>query len=73
MPENRKIELYEEGNYIVAEWSPMGPGVPIVGRGMTVLEAIGSLVLYDRLVEVEKSDLVETRFAISYTKCPRQS
>lgn len=63
-PEQLQISVSEEGNMIKAEWHPE---TPIVGRGFTVLEAIGSLVLNDQLVVLIPSPLVHRRFSVLRT------
>jgi len=43
--------------------------MPIVGRGSTVLEAIGSLVLYDQIIKLESTPLVNTNFSVKESDC----
>lgn len=54
-----KIQVTEDNGVITAEWFPLQSGMPNVGRGATVLEAVGSLVVHDRKVELMPSPLVE--------------
>lgn len=65
-----RIAIFKEDNgMILAEWFPLQCGMPIVGRGSTVLEAIGSLVLYDEVVELEPSLLVHKQFSVKEADC----
>jgi hypothetical protein len=68
----RQITLSEEDGYVVAEWYPRQTGMPIVGRGETVLEAVGCLVVYDSLVELRCSPLVDSRFSVREPAAPRR-
>lgn len=49
-------------------------GMCILGRGLTVLEAIGSWVLYSGKVEVicDPPHLKESRFGIEFTSIPKR-
>ncbi len=68
-----KIALTEESDGpLIAEWYPRQPGMPAVGMGSTVLEAVGSLVIYDQVVELKPTPLVDTRFSVKEPACPRR-
>ena len=58
---------------LTAEWLPIQPGMPTVGRGATVLEAIGSLVLYDQVVELEPTPLIYSKFSQLEPRAPERS
>jgi len=67
----RKIRVTSDTKgLLTAEWLPIQPGSPTVGRGATVLEAIGSLVLYDRIVELEPTLLIESKFSQLEPRAP---
>ena len=63
---NRRISIHKEDDdgMLRAEWYPLRPGMPIVGRGATVLEAVGSLVVYDQVVVLEPTPFVDTQFSV---------
>ena len=70
---NETISIREERDGMLrAEWFPPRPGMPIVGRGATVLEAVGSLVIYDQVVALEPTPFVDTRFSCEEPACPRR-
>ncbi len=73
LPHKYKISIHEEEDGMLrAEWYPPRSGLPIVGRGATVLEAVGSLVIYDQVVALEPTPFVDTRFSCEEPACPRR-
>ncbi len=61
----KRILIREDDNRtLIAEWYPLQTGMPIVGYGSTVLEAIGSLVLYDGIIELESTPFINTKFSV---------
>lgn len=72
LEETPKIQLSSDGKVVTAEWFPTRPGMPIVGRGRTVLEAVGELVIYDQIVELIPSHLVNTCWSVADRSCARR-
>jgi len=72
MPPER-IQVSESGGRCEVEFFPPKAGAPVVGRGDTVLEAIGAYALNKGLVILEPSELVETRFSSINKSQPRRT
>lgn len=67
-----KIQLSLKDNIVTAEWYPIQTGMPIVGRGRTILEAVGELVVYDQMVKLMPSELVNTHWSTCQIGCDRR-
>ena len=68
MRSDKKIQVETCSDHIVAEWYPLQSGSPVVGRGTTVLEAVGSLVVNSSEVELLPSPLIDQNYSIREPK-----
>lgn len=72
-PPRPQVTVWREDESIVASRFPKQPGMPIQGSGKTVLEAIGSLCIFDQIVELgEPCEEVDKCWSATEKSPPRR-